>query len=341
MHWKRPFFAMLVAAGGMCVNAAAEPVVVLEDDFSSLAKWKDLSLAPQWGGFQGPTSAFEITADGDSPHALSPTDVAMTKVSGVSDATTLRSFTTIDHQFATPIDHALSIVNIEFRMRWVSPDTGSGESARVVISLTHDYPAGGLDLTHEPNAGSRVADFTADNMWARPAYQVRLRSSTTSNGRSILQYGGGLDPQGEWERVDDDWWLPGFNSAPGGGSPGGAKGHVFTDTGLASSGYQHFRYVITPERHEIWVDHNGNGLFEEHLGEMHGFQDLTADPDNPDFFQYFETFEGLRIYFRGGSDVFLDTLAVTVTPIPEPATLTVLTAGAALLVFRRRRGRHG
>lgn len=317
--------ALAVAVAVITPLAGASANVILTDTFTNLNQWTDLSTAITWGGNTTPVSAF-TTAGGQA--ALSA--AALATGGGYTTATSLKTFTTLDHRFATPINHLLNTVTVDFRARWSA--TGSNESGRFNVVFVHDYPAGGLDSTLDAKYNT---DF-ANEPWARPAYQVRIRSG----GTTLLQYGGGLDPQGEFEVYSvsslPQWWLPGFVSSPGGGSPGTASAKGWTQSAgvLANTSFRNYRYVITPTEQQIWVDDNDDTLFT--ANELKAVQDLTADPANPDYFNVFGSLEGIRLYWRGASNynTFLDSLTVTVTPIPEPAALAGITLAA--LMLRRR-----
>lgn len=310
--------------------ASATPALagtVLTDNFNNLSQWKDLSTAVTWGGNAGAVSAFE-TPGGE----VSLTTAAMSN-GGYTTSTGLKTFTALDHQFASPINRSQNVVEVVARIKWATPGTSSGESNRFNITFTHDYPAGGLDL----DLNDRYDDIAtpSDAWWARPAYQARVRGSTTTSGKTILQYGGGTSTEGEWEINSGNWWLPGFNSAPGGGSPGsGGAGWVLTDTGLASSTYETLRYILHPDYQTVWVDSNNNSIFDP--GEHGGTQDLTGTLVN---FNHVAALEGIRLYWRAAdasSDVFLDSISVTTTLIPEPASLALAAIGAVGLLRRRR-----
>ncbi|MDV7394270.1 hypothetical protein RZS08_23010, partial [Arthrospira platensis SPKY1] len=61
--------------------------------------------------------------------------------------------------------------------------------------------------------------------------------------------------------------MPGFISgagsvAPGAGDDFPANSWVSTLEGLALSTFVQYRYVLFPDRQEVWRDDNGNGIFE-------------------------------------------------------------------------------
>jgi hypothetical protein len=334
-----------VVAFALVLAAVAEPraaVVVLDEDFADLGAWDDLSTAVSWGGHTSATSAFDV---GGGVVRLQRSGPASTVgYTGYSGADDLKTFTALDHRFEAPIDHASNVVEIDFRARWDRLDS-SGEKGRFMVVLTHDYPPGGLDL----DLDDRFDDFDLE-WWARPAYHVRLRSSGAASGQgtTLLQYGGGLTDLGEFEVYAGSVWLPGFVSGAGGVAPGTApdfpsNSWVSTPTGLAATTWHDFRWVVAPDRQEIWWDEQGDGFEPE---DLRATMPLPAHSGAP-LYRWFETFEGVRLYWRGAGtpdaagdpgQVALDWLRVEVTPLggsppaPTPRLPTLGTPAAALLV---------
>ncbi len=303
---------------------------LIDEDFSDISDWNDLSTAVTWGGNAGPVSAFTSTGG-----AVTLTSTAKSHA-GYASADDLKTFTALDMQFGSAIDRtnpATNTITIDFRAKW-SAGVISGEGSRFNITLNHDYPSGGLDM----DLDDKYNDFTND-WWARPAYNARVR---LQNDETLMMYGGGPDSEGEYEKYGSDWWLAGFSSGPGGHSPQpGTNGVVGAGTGLYSqSEYKDYRYVITPEGQEFWFDAAGDGF---DAGDLRGtmlFSNWDSDGDGIDdngFRLDFETIEGIRLYWRGAaeSQAMLDSLTVNVTP--EPATLVVLSLGGLGAVLRRRR----
>lgn len=291
---------------------------ILYDAFANLDNWQDLSRAVTWTSSPSAETVFQITADGAADHVLNlndaSRDVAMWGSNGI------RSYSAVDHRFAQPISHRDSEVTIEFRMRW--DKLTSNEGNRVVFTLIHDYPTDGLDLT--PDA--RIEDFS-QAWWGRPAYQVRLRSQVASDGVPIFLYGGGHDLDGEFE-AGDDGWSAGFSSAPGGGTPG--VGSPYPNSGWAlgnfspvSTSYRRYRYIVKPNVQELWVNEADDGQTWTFVGDM----PLPFEEDAPSsapLYRYFESFEGLRIYFRSpgtgsnASNVYLDYVRISVESLDSP-----------------------
>jgi hypothetical protein len=323
-------FATIELIGLMAVmpSALLASQVVLQDDFNDLSQWQDLSSAVTWSG-SGNGSVFQSIAGVAS--LKSPGG----DVGAYTTAASLKTFAALDYRFPVPINRRFQSVTVEARLKWQTV-SGNAEANRFNISFVHDYPANGLDLTPD----SRVADFT-HHWWGRPAYQIRIRGSNSAadGSKSILQYGGGLDLEGEWEpyRVGGipQWWLPGFNAAPGGGSPGNvaAKGWVFSNSGLASTAWQTFSYTVGPSVQTIAVG-----------GTTRGTQTIGTSDGNP-YFNTFDSLDGLRLYWRGAnadSNVEIDWLTVTVRGVvPQPVASLVNVNGTDYLAVTYRQPSGG
>ena len=180
------YFAMISSVPGQRM--------LIDEPFNSLDDWKDLSTAITWEGQPENGSAWELT-DG----VLSLTEEAMAQFR-YEEEYQLRTFTAIDKQFEEPITHREGDLVIELRIRWVEgADYAYWKMNRVIVTLVHDYPEGGPDLTLD----DKVTDFSKA-WWARPSYQLRMYGATgmRAPGRSndaLLMYGGGLDRDGEFE----------------------------------------------------------------------------------------------------------------------------------------------
>ncbi|MCC5840260.1 MAG: hypothetical protein JJT96_09055 [Opitutales bacterium] len=307
--------------------------ILLADDFSGdLSAWADLSTVPLWGDPVMHGSAFEQVGDVIRLIRSGPRDTR--HFTAYLNPLGLKTFTALDHRFNEPIDRTTSQLTIDFRLRWPTPTASSGEGGRFIISLNHAYPEGGLDLTPEDTPGSRWNDFSAP-WWARPAYHVRLRNSSTGAGPSFLQYGGGAALLGEYERTPQ-WWLPGFISGAGGIAPGAgedfpANSWVRTSNGMASDTFTTFRYRILPDRQELWRDTNDDGILDP--DELVAVMPLPTESDAP-FYNTFPTLEGLRLFWSGVDDngpgtgqVEMDWIVVTHSQnlppplLPDPTDL--------------------
>lgn len=314
---------------------AVQTNVLLDDSFDNLDTWKDLSTALDWGDAETPESAF-VTTGGMAQ--FNP-DVGSSWIGYGTGR--LNMFQALDHQFSKVVDHARSVLTIEFRIRWEQVETNNkdGEGNRFVMVLNHDYPEGGIDLD------CPTCPRDPDGLWyGRPNYEIRLRGGDeSSQGEPILMYGGGTDPDGEYEFASSiDYWLPGFvasarrtfteNGDPDIEivPPGDENAGFFPETtynimpgGIASESWQRMRYIIRPDRHEIWrntADSNDPGDWEKAFDMV-----LPAEPLAPDapLYRYFNEIEGIRLFWRAASDggrpepelyadnVYLDWITVT------------------------------
>jgi hypothetical protein len=329
------------------ITGAGNAAVVIDEDFDDIAAWDDLSEAVSWGGHVGPTSAFEVV--GGAVQLKRGGLESTVGFTGYTSADSLKTFTALDQRFPAALTHATDVVTVDLRVRW-DELSNSGESGRLVVTLTHDYPSGGLDL----DLDDRYDDF-GDEWWARPAYQVRLRSAGTgsSQGTALLMYGGGTSDLGEWE-ANASWWLPGFSSAAGGAQPGvgddfPTSGWTSTPTGLATTSFRSYRWVIRADQQEIWFDADDDGFDP---GDLQAVMPLPPTSPAP-LYRYFETFEGIRVYWRGAGtpdasgdpgQVYIDSLTVSVesasaVPVSSPLAVTVM--GAAMILATALAARRG
>lgn len=278
---------------------AQNATTLIDEDFNDISDWDDLSTAITWGGHTEATSALKVENG-----TCTIGNEATIDICDYKESQHLKTFTCLDKQFP-PVDHRNQTLKIDFGARWTEGEMTS-EQSRFVIFVNHDYPNSGLDLTLDDKYNKFDREW-----WARPAYNLRIRGG----GTTLMMYGGGMDPKGEYEIYKNLWWLPGFSSSPGGGSPGAssAKGWVETLENLAFKEWNNYRYQITPTEQQIWFDANDNGEFEDN--EIKAAQNIASDPDNPDFFNFFEELTGIRILWRGRneSQAELDWLKVTVT----------------------------
>lgn len=151
-----------------------------------------------------------------------------------------------------------------------------------------------------------------------------------------------LTDLGEFEIYGDSWWLPGFISGAGGVAPGTgpdfpSNSWVSTAAGLADTVWRDFRWIVAPDRQEIWYDEDDDGFGPEDLRAVMPLPQSSSAP----LYRYFTSFEGIRLYWRGAGSpgdsgdpgqVFVDHLRVTVTPLSSPAPVPALsTWGIALL----------
>ncbi|MGC9453993.1 MAG: PEP-CTERM sorting domain-containing protein [Phycisphaerae bacterium] len=313
----------------LCASAGAQQVL-LNDDFSDLSNWVDLSKAVTWGGNTTPTSAFTTNADGAGKVSISSAGQAATGYG--SDE--LRMFQCLDFVFDSPVDISdqNAELNVTFNARWDNRSL-SNEGSRFNVFYTYDYPEGGMDLTLD----DKYNDFS-DHWWGRPAYNMRIRHNANE---ALLIWGGGTDTstnpiEGEFEH-NDDFWMPGFSSSPGGNSPQpGVFGCEGAGAGnYSQSEYKQYQYILKWDEgdfvQQLWYD-----------GAMVGEQiiaNATETYNGDDYLAQYDTIEGIRLFWRAAGDdaqAILDDISVTY--VPEPATLAVLGLGGIGVLLRRRRG---
>jgi hypothetical protein len=331
--------------------AASAQTTVVSEDFSDISDWDDLSKAVTWGGNTSATSIFETvddTSNGSSGSVARLIAAEQEHIGYGTDDT--RMFQCLDYQFASPIDRSSGNVTITvtFKARWDSRSL-SNEGSRLVVSLSHDYPTGGLDLDLDDKWDDDLTDPGKVHWWARPAYNMRIR---TVGQEALLIYGGGHDAWAEYETGGDPayTWLPGFSSAIQGDSPQTSEeGCAGAGTGRYSqTEYREYQYVITPTASQLWYDIDNNGTVDG--DEMCGTLDISGGYDssgNPDpngiydaygYVANFATIEGIRLFMRGSdgtAQAMIDSLSVEW--VPEPATLSLLALGGVALLRKRRR----
>lgn len=316
---------------------AMHPTVLLDDDFADLTNWTDMSRAVDWGTADSPASAFRVD---EGVVSVAPETQGWTSY---TTETGLRTFTNLDFRFPEVVEHAASVLTVEFRIRFDHLFfAGKAEPNRFTVTVQHDYPAGGLNITNP-----EFVTNPTGAPWARPAYQVRIRGAndtqldSQNRGSTILQYGGGTVPEGEYEYISSlGWWVPGFNASalgnsthPSGNvSPPGEYSHggpfpfnswINTPTGLADTVWQTFRFIIRPDRMELWRD-----KFETGDWVLQQTMILPSSEQAPEiahawgYYAYFERLEGLRLAWRATSlprdQVYLDYVRVDVEDFTTP-----------------------
>jgi hypothetical protein len=297
--------------------------ILFEEFDTDLSQWKDLSTIPLWDhdndGSRTNQSAFEITKDRIFRTGIIGQLDSAINDNRFDDPNGLRTFTALDYQFPQSIAHR--DVEMVFDILCQLAETSvSGENGRFLVALNHDYPASGIDLTPEGQAGSKISDISnpEDAWFARPAYHLRLRASPTAP--SFLQYGGGNSIEGEYE-IGSNWWLPTFISGAGGVPPGlgedfPSNSWVKTPGGITNT-WRTYRWVMRPDRQELWVDSNGDGFFDD--DELQASMPLPDSSPAP-FYKYYENFEGLRLMWTSGQ-VFIERLKLisydSVSPLAD------------------------
>lgn len=323
------FITAALLSVALCASAGAQEITLLQDDFSDLSNWHDLSTAVTWGGNTEPTSAFTTEADGPGTVSLSAAGQAAAGFG--SDQT--RMFQCLDFVFDSPMDMSTqdAVLNVTFNARWDSRSL-SNEGSRFNVFYTYGYPEVGLDLTLD----DKYNDFS-DDWWARTAYNMRIR---TQADESMLIFGGGKDTstdpiEGEFEATND-FWMPGFSSGPSGHSPQpGTFGVEGAGAGnYSQSEYKEYQYIL------LWDD----GDFVQQLwydGAVVGEQRLpnqTESYQGDDYLAQYDTIEGVRLFWRGSGDSAQAILSdLSVTYVPEPATMAMLGLGGLAMLLKRKR----
>jgi hypothetical protein len=335
----RRFVLAAFVSLALCASAGAQ-ITLIDEDFSDISEWDDLTTAVSWA--HSPDSGI-LQSGGTVTLTSDARDHA-----GYSSTDDLKTFTALDYQFSSPVDRTTGdkTITVDFSAMWESGTPG-GEGSRIVVTLTHDYPSGGLDMTTD----ERVDDFTYNGgaAWARPAYNYRNRPDQGGSEDAMMMFGGGHDADGEFEKYGSDWWLAGFSSGPDGHSPQpDTFGVAGAGEGIYSqSDYIDYRWELTPTHQNFYYDSNDDGDFDD-TGELLGSQDITGDASNPGYYQSpndgqwyrsdFPTIEGIRVYWRGSDSdcqAIFDSLSVSY--VPEPATLAMLGLGGLAALLRRRR----
>lgn len=319
----------------------AQPVVLVNESFTTTNSLFDLSTLQNWGSFTSPTSAFTVgtKADGGglSFQAISSTDSAK-KYVGYTRIDQLKASSAFDIRFPK-VDRSNDTLTLEFDMLWNRLTAGGNES-RVVIAFLHDIPArpiqfGDLDSTQ------------LTNPFGRPAYSFRVlgRNPSGSNNYANMMYGGGRDTLGEFEKYSNstavpplNYWLPGFISGPGGVTPEApGLGYPLNGQGVrrwqistlaSSTAWQHFRWVLYPERLELYHRPTADPVANEilvlfmalpkptNLSDMLNFINsyhTTSETQLPKLYNYFPELEGIRIYFNSGDITSMANLKVEAT----------------------------
>lgn len=317
------------------VWTSGEPVVLIDENWEDPGTWSDLSTAISWDGQPADGSAFQTPGGILSLNAAGIASVGQRPWESVERT---RSFTALDYRFPEPLPHRDVHLVVEIRVRWDSMIYDlRGEWNRINLMLVHDYPEGGLDLTRD----AKVFDFS-EEWWGRPSYQVRIRGNDAADGTALLMYGGGYAEEGEFEIYYDVdgvtplWWLPGFSSTAGGGTSNGGpspgvgdpwplNGWSGSSTGLASTNWQRFRYVVSPHEQALYVDADDDGLGWVRDGHLPLPEEADAPASAP-LYHYFEEHEGIRLYLRGYDNVEMDFLRVWYYPDAAPGTMRISTA---------------
>lgn len=291
--------------------------IVLEEDFSDLEAWTDVSTRTPWGGHGSGESAFSLGRV-SSKQAVCLSGESMAHV-GYADDSLLKSFTCLDHVFSEPVDHQSETLQIAFDAQWKEIGANTGEKGRILVILMDDYPSKGISDT--------AWNHLEGNPFGTPALHLRIRPNDNIMP-SLLQYGGGHG--GEFEKYRDKWWLPGFiqNALPEhcdgsctdyagtcpecDGSPGRTPATQWpngswqpTTRALGSTSWQRYRYVVEPRKQLVYED-------DELVGTMELPDSMPTAPG----YENYDRFKALRIYWSGHINAFIANLTITRTGAP-------------------------
>jgi hypothetical protein len=293
----------------------------------------DITQTFLWGSNTDFTSAFEVMPkqdnSGTSFNAITLSDSGA-KYAGYIPPNSLKAGSAFDIRIP-PINRQTDTLEVSYDVLWGIVNSG-GQSSRIMVAAVYNYP----DNFPVSNA---INDPSLPEAFGRPAYSYRILNRTPqgTNNYANMQFGGGRSIDGEFEQFSISgqpaWWLPGFISAPGGTSPeSGAPLNYphrpvfrYLQRTLASSTqWRHFRWMIYPERLEVYTRaSNAQGpdtlvmfmavpkpdpdiaTMVAKINAVHGSQTDTL----PLLYKWFPTIEGLRFY-HNGPQVFLSNINI-------------------------------
>lgn len=311
---------------------------LVSDSFQSANQFRDLSSLLLWGSHSVPQSAFRLLAKPDGAgvvfNALNQTDSAR-KYSGYQAVNSIKASMAFDYRFPA-FDRTDDSLLIEFDVLWDTLVSG-GNPGRIVAALMHAYP-GEIPFNTILDSVDAIAPF------GRPAYSFRVlnRIPQGTNNYANMMYGGGRDPEGEFEKYNSGgnrWWLPGFISGPGGVSPesnapeyplsGVVRWRNYT---IASrTRWRHFTWKIAPEKIEVFVRNAENqpgsdtllmrmvvprpGPLPEMLAKMQAGHGLSQPLDSlPVLYHWPRFVNGLRLYMAGANSTHFANISVKGSP---------------------------
>lgn len=349
LKWYPLGLVFLMAS--LSANASVDSILVA-DDFSDRTKFIDQSLLVIWGENTDAQSCFELverTDDHGETHqsigvSIQASDYA-TYLPEVNGNNTLRTTTCFDYEVGE-VDRSDKILTVEFDALWTDYDPGYGELGRIVVTLVDEYPEGG------PQVGD-IEDLNLEAPFGRPKYNLRLRNPEPvpethdqyiHRSPSFQLYGGGHDPEGEFESSSEwGYWMPGFSSEAGGGAPGqpsaddypvnvatkkSDKPWRWNETG----NWFHYTWVIEPEVMSLYMRSSSEGETKNTLVSQMAIprndlgDDYILDRINeihqasvseiPLMYNWFGTFNAVRVYFRGVNNMtFLANFNVSLEEI--------------------------
>ncbi len=314
--------------------------IIVYDDFSTNAKFTDLSKKFIWSDSEVVMSGFQLgNADdlsGLSMKCLSLTDEAMVKT-GYKPGT-IKASQAIDYVLEKKLDRKNTTYKIEFDALWDElNNNGWGESGRIVITLLHDYP--------DEIPFDAIYNLEEEAPFGRPAYNLRIRNHNKTGpyySGAFMLYGGGHDEDGEIEIYNNEYWLPGFSSEAGGTTPGLSasypesptlKNEYFVTVGYPE--WKHYTWLIKPERFEFYVRKSVNPESENELvffmqvpkttqSNKQILEEINAAYETnitelPTYYNWFRWIEAVRVYFRGREQAYLSNFSIAKV-IQSPST---------------------
>ncbi len=328
----RKMIMKILAVSLFCCTAfwakaqAINDSIIVYDDFSTNAKFTDLSKKLIWSDSEVTMSGFQLgNADdlsGLSMKCLSLTDEAMAKT-GYKPGT-IKASQAIDYVLDKKLDRNNATYKIEFDALWDElNNNGWGESGRIVITLLHDYP--------DEIPFDAIYNLDEEAPFGRPAYNLRIRNHDKTGpyySGAFMLYGGGHDINGEVEIYNNEYWLPGFSSEAGGTTPGLSEPYPLSPTmknenfvTVGFPNWKHYTWFIKPERLEFYVretyqDETENELVffmqipmttksENKIIEEINAAHQSAISELPALYNWFRWIEAIRVYFRGAEQTHL------------------------------------
>lgn len=334
----------IVLCGGTGLLNAQQPngKVLLHDEFLTTDLWTtDITTTFRWSEKGDQVSGFELAKTTDlnglTKQCVRITQEALSKP-GYKPGTMLAGLA-FDYRFQTPVDHGQTNLKIEFDALWDAvKNSGWGESGRLVLTLLHDYPDDSIPY-------NSILDIKKTAPFGRPAYNLRIRNHEKTGSYysgAFMLYGGGMDREGEIEKYNNQYWLPGFSSEAGGTSPGLLAAYPLSPTmknesmaTVAFPFWKHYTWLVMPERMEFYMRDSNQS---ESSNQLVFFMQIpkTTKTNNeiiqeinyahqssitslPHLYNWFPTFEALRIYFRGEQQTNLANLKITAQNVSTSA----------------------
>ena len=115
-------------------NTTNKETIILQDDFSNLNNWTDLTTLISWGNNPLGTSGFATGVNNEQQAVFlnrtgDKDEIDITPYTGFTQPEDLKTFTALDFVFPETIIHQEEIITIEFDARWDS----IGNSGKQVV----------------------------------------------------------------------------------------------------------------------------------------------------------------------------------------------------------------